>query len=198
MTALQRALRCARILCPTLALGSLAACQYPVSETILASESARLTPTNLQAMVYPVVDQMLNQDPTLVPTGGPIVVGSIADLRDVNRTTPLGNAIAELVRSRLVQRHFTITDLRLRSQVLLDRSQGELMLSRDSRAVRPPPDAAEIVSGTYAIGSGTVYVSLQILAASDARIMAAGDFMLPRTADVDQLLGSAPSLVSAR
>lgn len=72
------------------------------------------------------------------------------------------------------------------------------MLSRNSRFVRPAPGAAEIVSGTYAVGSGTVYVSLKILAAVDARIMAAGDFMLPRTADVDRLLGGHPSLVSAR
>jgi hypothetical protein len=196
----RRALGCSAIFGLVLVMGSLAGCEYsPVTEGILASESARLASTDLQAIVYPVVDQMLNEDPTLVPSGGPIVVGSIADLQDINRTTPLGNAIAELVRSRLVQRHFNITDLRLRSQVLLDPSQGELMLSRNSRLVRPAPGAAEIVSGTYAVGSGTVYVSLKILAAVDARIMAAGDFMLPRTADVDRLLGGGhPSLVSAR
>lgn len=189
----------ATVLGSIVVLGSLAACGYsPMAESILASESARLASTDLQAIVYPVVDQMLNQDPALVPAGGPIVVGSIEDIRDVNGTTPLGNAIAELVRSRLVQRHFTTTDLRLRSQVLLDRPQGELMLSRDPRAVRPAPEAAELVSGTYAVGSGTVYVSLKILEAADARIMAAGDFMLPRTADVDRLLGVGPSLVSAR
>jgi hypothetical protein len=182
-----------------LVLSSFSACGYsPVAESILASESARLASTDLQGIVYPVVDRMLNQDPTLLPTGGPIVVGSIEDIRDVNGTTPLGNAIAELVRSRLVQRHFVTTDLRLRSQVLLDQSQGELMLSRDRRAVRPAPEAAEIVSGTYAVGSGTVYVSLKILEAADARIMAADDFMLPRTADVDGLLGVGPALVSAR
>lgn len=195
----RRVRRCVAILGSMLVLSSFSACGYsPVAESILASESARLASTDLQGIVYPVVDQMLNQDPTLLPTGGPIVVGSIEDIRDVNGTTPLGNAIAELVRSRLVQRHFITTDLRLRSQVLFDQSKGELMLSRDRRAVRPAPEAAEIVSGTYAVGSGTVYVSLKILEAADARIMAAGDFMLPRTADVDRLLGVGPALVSAR
>jgi hypothetical protein len=139
---------------------------------------------------------MLRQSTLLVATRGPIVVGSIADIQDVNRTTPLGNAIAELIRSRLVQKQFTVTDLRLRSQVLLDRSQGELMLSRDRRAVLPPPAAAEVVSGTYAVGNGTVYVSLKIITTMDARIMAAGDFTLPRSADVDRLLLG--TLASAR
>jgi len=51
------------------------------------------------------------------------------------------------------------------------------------------------VSGTYAVGNGTIYVSLKVIAAIDARIMAAGDFTLPRTADVDRLLlGSTVSL----
>lgn len=201
MTARQGAFTSAAILGSVLAMVSLAGCDNGyVTESVLVAESLRLASTDLQAIVYPVVDQMLMQDPSLAPTDGPIVVGSIEDIQDVNRSTPLGNTIAELVRSRLVQRHFSTTDLRLRSQVLLQRSQGELMLSRDRSAVRPAPGAAEMVSGTYAVGSNTVYVSLKILAAVDAHIMAAGDFMLPRTADVDRLLGMGghAALVSAR
>lgn len=171
-------------------VGVLTACvpYTGLSDSILAADAARRTPTDLASVTYRAVDEMLSQNTSLAPPGGPIAVGSIADIQDVNRTTPLGNAIAELVRSRLVQRHFDVADLRVRSQVELDRAQGELMLSRDRRAVRPPPAAAEIVSGTYAVGSGTVYVSLKIIAAGDARIMAGADFMLPRSADVNQLL----------
>lgn len=181
---LSTALRCA------LVLSSLAACQpyTGIATGILEWDAARLTPTDLRSRVYGTIDDMLSQNALLAATRGPLVVGSIADIQDVNRTTPLGNAIAELVRSRLVQKQFTVTDLRLRSQVLLDRAQGELTLSRDRRAVLPPPSTAEIVSGTYAVGYGTVYVSLRVTTAGDAHIMAAGDFTLPRTADVERLL----------
>jgi hypothetical protein len=171
-------------------VSSLAACQpyTGIATGILEADATRFTPTDLRSRVYGTIDDMLSQSPLLVATRGPLVVGSIADIQDVNRTTPLGNAIAELVRSRLVQKQFTVTDLRLRSQVFLDRAQGELTLSRDRRAVLPPPITAEIVGGTYAVGNGTVYVSLRVTAASDAHILAAGDFTLPRTADVDRLL----------
>ena len=169
--------------------GALTACAYTgLSDAVLAADAARHAPTDLSLVTYRAVDEMLSQNASLAPPGGPIAVGSIADIQDVNRTTPLGNAIAELVRSRLVQRHFDVDDLRVRSEVVLDKTQGELMLSRDRRVVRPPPAAAEIVSGTYAVGSGTVYVSLRIIAAGNAQIMAAADFMLPRSADVNQLL----------
>lgn len=85
----RRALGCSGILGLVLVIGSLAGCEYsPVTEGILASEYARLASTDLQAIVYPVVDEMLNQDPTLVPTGGPIVVGSIADLHGTSTEQP--------------------------------------------------------------------------------------------------------------
>jgi hypothetical protein len=185
------------VLLAALMASSLAACQpyTDIATSIVAMDAVRLTPTDLRTCIYGTVDDMLNQSPLLVATGGPIVVGSIADIQDVNRTTPLGNTIAELVRSRLVQKGLTVTDLRLRARVRMDRAQGELTLSRDMLAVVPPPIAAEIVSGTYAVGNGTIYVSLKVIAAIDARIMAAGDFTLPRTADVDRLLlGSTVSL----
>jgi hypothetical protein len=186
-----------KVLLAALMASSLAACQpyTDIATSIVAMDAARLIPTDLRTCIYGTVDDMLNQSPLLVATGGPIVVGSIADIQDVNQTTPLGNTIAELVRSRLVQKGLTVTDLRLRARVRLDHAQGEMTLSRDMQAVVPPPIAAEIVSGTYAVGNGTIYVSLKVIAASDARIMAAGDFTLPRTADVDRLLlGSTVSL----
>jgi hypothetical protein len=171
-------------------VGALAACQpyTGIATGVLEADAMRLTPTDLRSRVYAAIDNMLSQNALLAATRGPLVVGSIADIQDVNRTTPLGNAIAELARSRLVQKQYNVTDLRLRSQVFLDRAQGELTLSRDRRAVLPSPSTAEIVSGTYAVGNGTVYVSLRVTAAIDAHIMAAGDFTLPRTADVDRLL----------
>jgi hypothetical protein len=169
-------------------VGAIAGCDSGVTATILAADAARFAPTSIEAPTYDAVDQMLRQSPLLVNTGGPIIVGSIADIRDVNHTTPLGNTIAELVRSRLVQNRLVVTDLRLRSTVWMGHSEGELMLSRNRKELVPPPAAAEMVAGTYAVGSNTVYVSLKIIEAANAQIMAASDFSLPRTPDIEQLL----------
>lgn len=179
-----------KLLLAMLSLGAVTGCEpyTGLTTSILAADAARLASTSIEAPAYAAVDEMLRQTPLLVATGGPIVVGSIADIRDVNRTTPLGNTIAELVRSRLVQNRLTVTDLRLRSTVWMGQSEGELMLSRNRKELVSPPVAAEMVAGTYAVGNNTVYVSLKIIATANAQIMAASDFALPRTADVEQLL----------
>jgi TolB-like protein len=135
---------------------------------------------------------MLDGAPELLTNKGPMVVGSVEDIHDVNTSTPFGNIISEMIRTRLVQRGLRVMDLRVRSSVLLERTSGEMLLSRDKRSLLPPPVAADIVTGTYAVGSGKVYVSLKIISANDARIEAAADFVAERTFDVDQLLLHGP------
>lgn len=155
-------------------------------------EDAQWIPTDVTARTYYsvdlIVDELQHAYPELVQVRTPAVVGSIADIADVNHSTPLGNVIADLVRSRLVQRGIPVTDMRLRASVKLDRLQGELVLSRDPRLVYPAPQTGTIVTGTYAVARSSVIVSLKMIHATDARILAAADFRLPRTADVDRLL----------
>jgi len=142
----------------------------------------------LDARTYKAVDVMLDATPELLITKEQMVVGSVEDIQDVNSSTPFGNIISEMVRSRLVQRGLKVADLRVRSSVLLDRTKGEMLLSRDRRALLSPPVATDIVTGTYAVGSDKVYVSLKMIGASDARIVAASDFVTERTPDVNNLL----------
>jgi hypothetical protein len=70
-----------------------------------------------------------------------------------------------------------------------------MLLSRDKKALLPAPLTSDIVTGTYAIGSGKVYVSLKIIAASDAHIIAAADFETPQNFDVAHLLNPGRPLV---
>jgi len=184
-----------RVLLTAMAVCVLAGCASDgVLDEEIQAEEARQAPSHLVHSTYVAVDQMLAQDPTLVAAGSPAVVGSISDIRDVNHSTPFGNIIADLIRSRLVQCKLPVIDMRLRSAVELDRIQGEMLLSREVRNVRhPPPVAAEVVTGTYAVASGTVFVSLKIIEEYNARILAAYDFKIPQTADVEQLLLSTPT-----
>ena len=43
----------------------------------------------------------------------------------------------------------------------------------------PPPNAAAMVTGTYAVGFEKVYVSLKLVSASDAHIISGADFAVP-------------------
>jgi FlgO protein len=97
-----------------------------------------------------------------------------------------------MVRMRLVQDGHTTAEMRLRSAVSFDKKQGEFLLSRNRRALMPPPNAAAIVTGTYAANFAKVYVSLKLISASDAHIMAGADFAVPLL-DVVGLLPEARS-----
>ena len=149
---------------------------------------------------YRAVDRMLDAAPGRLNPNGAMIVGTISDISNVDRSSVLGNLIADHARTRLVQRGMPVTELRLRSAVRMDRTQGEMVIARDPRAVLRPADASEVVTGTYAMGDSQVHVSLKIVAASTGRIVAAADFNLPRTMEMDALLGSrrveapAPSL----
>jgi hypothetical protein len=147
-----------------------------------------ITEGDLGERTYRAIDRMIDASPTLMTAGAPIAVGSIADIQDVNRATPFGNIVADFARTRLVQRGIPVTELRLRSSVLLDRTQGELMLARDRRALYPPPAVSDLLTGTYALGSGRVFVSLKIVSTASARIIAAADFVVARGGDADTLL----------
>ena len=110
-------------------------------------------------------------------------------IRDVNSSTPFGNILSEMVRARLVQRGIHVQDIRVGSNMPLKREVRESLLSRDPKTLLPAPGVMDYVTGTYAVGSGKVYVSLKIVGAVQGQIEGASDFVANRTLDVDQLLG---------
>ncbi len=63
--------------------------------------------------------------------GRAVVVGSIVDVQRVDKSMPFGNLVADLARSRLVQKGVPVSEMRLRTAVLLDKMQGAMTLAND-------------------------------------------------------------------
>ena len=177
--------------CAVLVMLSLTGCQAFDPVTLAAYTAAG--EQHLEYTTYTAVDRMFDEDPDLSSGRGSVVVGSVEDIHDVNSSTPFGNIVSELIRTRLVQKGINVQELRVRSSVLLERQSGEMLLSRDRRALLPPPAASEFVTGTYAAGGNKVYVSLKVIDARSGRIKAASDFVATRTLDVDELLSGTRS-----
>jgi FlgO protein len=113
-----------------------------------------------------------------VTANTPLIVASISDAEHVDRSSALGNIVSDMIRTRLAQDGHTASEIRLRNAISFNRDEGEFLLSRNRRALMPAPNAAAIVTGTYAIGSDTIYVSLKLVSASDARIISGADFVV--------------------
>jgi hypothetical protein len=130
-------------------------------------------------LTYRAIDRLVAGAPELA-LGRPVVVGSIVEVQRVDRSTPFGNLVADLARSRLAQKGVVVSETRLRSAMLFDHKQGEITLANDRSSVVPPPNAAGILTGTYAASDDFIYVSLKLVSLADARIVAAVDFAVPR------------------
>lgn len=172
------------------------ACSYTgFAQQAIAQEDALNAPTDLEGETYRSVDFMVGElrrdHPSLADNPPQTIVGSVADIRDMDHSTPLGNIIANLVRARLTQLGIPVIDMGLRSSVKMSPSQGELVLSRNPHEVYPPPAAGIICTGTYAVARSSVFISLKMIRATNAEILAAADFSLPRTLNVRQLLAGA-------
>jgi hypothetical protein len=141
------------------------------------------------ALTYRAVDRMLDFTPIVTPAT-PLVVATIADVQNLDRSSALGNITADLIRSRLVQRGMTVSEVRLRTAMRLSPVEGEMMLSREARLLARAPDAAAILTGTYAVGLQHVWISLKLISRADSRVIAAADFAVPRFGDVDGLLSA--------
>jgi hypothetical protein len=149
----------------------------PANSTVTAGASAYIR-GDLATLTYRAVDLLLAATPDM-QEDAPLVVASIANVQDVNTSSPLGNIVADMVRTRLVQDGHVTTEMRLRSAVSFNSKEGEFLLSRNRRSLVPPPHAAAVVTGTYAVGLDKVYVSLKLISAADARIISAADFVVP-------------------
>jgi hypothetical protein len=133
------------------------------------------------------IDKMTICAKYLVSEQVPITVSSITDAQHVDQSSRLGNMIADFARSRLSENHMTVSEQRLRTDMLMAVDQGEMLLSRDPNKLTHPAYAA-VLTGTYGVGAGHVFVSLKLIRSDNAQILSAADFVLPRQGDVEALL----------
>lgn len=133
---------------------------------------------DIATLTYRAVDLLLASAPQ-IGSDTPLLVGSISDTEKVQTSSPLGNIVADMIRTRLAQRGHSPIEMRLSRDVSFNKGEGEFLLSRNPRTLMPPPSAAAMVTGTYAASVEKVYVSLKLVSATDGRILAGADFVAP-------------------
>lgn len=117
--------------------------------------------------------------------GGPVLVATVVDIDHVDRSSTLGRLISEHVASRLAQKGYTVTELKMREPVYMRTPEGELMLSREVREISAKHGAQAVAVGTYAASiqgsGGVVFVSLKLVRTTDNTILGASDYALVLT-----------------
>jgi TolB-like protein len=175
---MRRSLRCVVAVLPICL--SVAGCQdspLPATSSVTVGASP-YAQGDLGALTYRAVDLMVGEAAGL-SVHTPVVVGSIANVENVERSSALGNIVADMIRTRLAQDGYTESDVRVRNSIGFNKGEGEFLLSRNRRVLLPAPQAAVLVAGTFAVSVDKVYVSLKMVSATDGRILAGADFGVP-------------------
>ncbi len=118
----------------------------------------------------------------------PVLISTIVNIDALNQSSRFGRLVSEQIATRLTNQGFSVVEMKMRSNVLIKEETGELLLSRDVRALSKTHQAQVVVVGNYAVGSAFVYVTLKVINVADNRVISADNYALPLTRNIKALL----------
>lgn len=117
-----------------------------------------------------------------------VLVATLVNVDRLGESSRLGRIFSEQIAGRLVQRGLPVTELKLRETVMIQREQGELLLSRELRELSRSHDAQAVVVGTYAASATVLYVSIKLVKPEGNVVVAAHNYAVPMDDNVRALL----------
>ncbi|WP_257275792.1 MULTISPECIES: FlgO family outer membrane protein [unclassified Endozoicomonas] len=121
----------------------------------------------------------------LLPEGSTILSTSLADIDSLSATSTLGRILSEQLSSRLSDRGYELIEIKMRNSVFISNERGgEFTLSRQLAAISKDYNADAILTGTYALGSQTVYINARLINTVDNIVLSTVDFQLPIDSDI--------------
>lgn len=180
----QRLLWCAAA---ALAMAGLAGCATsPMHRYYYGSAAGGMPHTNLIEVNEHATDALLQTAP--LDPRQPVLVATLVHVDRLTESSRLGRMFSEQIAARLVQRGLRVTEVKLRESLLLERHQGELLLSREVREVSQAQDAQAVVVGTYAASNTVVYINLKLVNPVGNTVAAAHSYAVPMDENVRALL----------
>lgn len=142
--------------------------------------------TNLIAANERATDALLKYAP--LDANQPVLVATLVNVDRLTESSRLGRIFSEQIAGRMVHQGLRVTEVKLRENLLLQRDQGELLLSREVREVSQAQDAQAVVVGTYAVSTSVVYISLKLVNPVGNTVVAAHNYAVPMDENVRALL----------
>lgn len=143
--------------------------------------------SSVRQVTYAAIDQLIAQHPHKDEIGR-LLVATVVDLNDVNRTSMFGRQVTEYASARLTQLDYDVIHATVRQDHMLVRQDGLFLLSRDIRNLVADYNAKSVVVGTYGIVNDFVFVSLKLVSTVDDSTLAAIDFTVKREGSVLEML----------
>lgn len=138
---------------------------------------------------YRNTDLLIGQTAQNLSNKQPLIMTTLVSIDKLERSSTLGRLISEQVSGRLTQRGYTMSEVKLRSNLYIKQDQGEFMLTREIKELAANQDAQAVVVGTYATSQQLVFVNLKIIQPMSGSVMASVDYALPLDGNMRALLG---------
>ena len=123
-------------------------------------------------------------------SGGRILAASLADLDDLDVSSPVGRLSAQQIGSRIAQHGFRVMEARVTGALHMEKRAGEFMLSRDAAkllAAEYNADAALV--GCYSRTEDKLFISARVVRLSDNVVLGAYEYYVPLDNEARVLLG---------
>lgn len=144
--------------------------------------------SHLIAANYRAADALLAIGRPQLDADKPIIVSTIVDIDDLERSSTLGRFISESVSARFTQSGYRMVEMKFQSAVYMKKNEGELMLTRQIREIATSHQAQAVIVGSYSRAKTTVFVNLKVVRPESNIVIAAYDYSLPMNRDVCNMI----------
>ncbi len=123
---------------------------------------------------YAAVDTIVKQcdvDPDL----GRLLVATVVDINNVERTSMFGRQFSEMAATRLTQHKVDVIHATVRQDHLRVDESGQFLLSRKVQNLAADYNAKCVLVGTYGVVDESVFVSVKLVSTVDDATLAAAD-----------------------
>ncbi|RUM89432.1 MAG: hypothetical protein DSZ23_03245 [Thermodesulfatator sp.] len=118
----------------------------------------------------------------------PCIVTTFADIDNLDSSSRFGRLLAEAVSSELFRQGAVIRDVRSAKALLVQPRKGELILSRNIKALPGDTGARAVIAGTYARGASSVAVNIRMIDLETRAVISVAMTELARTRAIEALL----------
>ena len=153
---------------------------------------AETVPAHVFAANYRAADALAATAGNQLDADRPILIATVVDIDDLEKSSTLGRFLSESVSARFTQNRYKMIEMKLQGSVYMRRGEGELMLTRQVRDIANAHQAQAVVVGTYSRASTAVFVNLKVVNPGTNVVIAAQDYSLPMSRNVCVMLNRDP------
>lgn len=123
--------------------------------------------------------EQIDRNVILEARSKPTILTNVVSLSNLGDSSELGRLIGEHLMHELQLRYWTVSDIRLNRDVVINES-GEFALTRDIKKLRDNIPAANVVTGTYTNTADGVLVNVRVLDLTTGQVMSTAQTRLAK------------------